>query len=73
MTIIASWNVNSIRVRYNHVDKFLKKINPDILLLQEIKCMNDEFPDFLDKTKYSLFLNGEKAKYGVAVIYKKKI
>ena len=35
--------------------------------------MNDEFPDFLDKTKYSLFLNGEKAKYGVAVIYKKNI
>lgn len=73
MTIIASWNVNSIRVRHNHVENFLKKVDPDILLLQEIKCMNDEFPDFFDKSKYDVIINGQKAKYGVAIIHKKKI
>ena len=46
MVIIASWNVNSIRVRFNHVKNFLNKVDPDILLLQEIKCLNDEFPNF---------------------------
>ncbi len=73
MTIIASWNVNSIRVRYNHVENFLNKVDPDILLLQEIKCMNEEFPDFFDQAKYNVIINGQKAKYGVAIIYKKEI
>ena len=73
MTIIASWNVNSIRVRYGHVENFLNKVDPDILLLQEIKCMNSEFPDFIDQSKYNVTINGQKAKYGVAIIYKKKI
>ena len=73
MTKIASWNVNSIRVRYNHVNHFLGKVDPDILLLQEIKCMNDEFPIFFDKSKYDIIVNGQKAKYGVAIIYKKTI
>ena len=62
MTIIASWNVNSIRVRYGHVENFLNKVDPDILLLQEIKCMNSEFPDFIDQSKYNVTINGQKAK-----------
>ena len=73
MTIIASWNVNSIRVRFNHVKNFLNKVDPDILLLQEIKCLNDEFPNFFDQTKYNVIINGQKAKYGVAIIHKKKL
>ena len=73
MTIIASWNVNSIRVRFNHVNNFLNKVDPDILLLQEIKCLNDEFPNFFDKSKYTVIINGQKAKYGVAIIHKKEI
>ena len=73
MTIIASWNVNSIRVRHNHVEDFLNKVDPDIILLQEIKCLNDEFPDFFDQSKYNAIINGQKAKYGVAIIHKKKI
>ena len=71
MTIIASWNVNSIRVRLNHVKRFLDTVDPDILLLQEIKCMNDEFPNFFDQSKYDVIINGQKAKYGVAIVYKK--
>ena len=73
MTTIASWNVNSIRVRFNQVSNFLNKVDPDILLLQEIKCLNDEFPNFFDKSKYNVIVNGQKAKYGVAIIHKKEI
>ena len=73
MTIIASWNVNSIRVRFNHVKNFLNKVDPDIILLQVIKCLNDEFPDFFDQSKYNAIINGQKAKFGVAIIHKKEI
>jgi exodeoxyribonuclease-3 len=39
---IASWNVNSIRARTEHVTRWLQKTNVDVLLLQELKSM--EFP-----------------------------
>ena len=35
--------------------------------------MNDEFPNFFDQTKYNVIINGQKAKYGVAIIHKKEI
>ncbi len=73
MTVIASWNVNSIRVRENHVKNFIEKVHPDILLLQEIKCMNEEFPEFLKNSSYKFLVNGQKAKYGVAIIYKENL
>ena len=39
---IASWNVNSIRTRAEHVTRWLQKTNVDVLLLQELK--STEFP-----------------------------
>ena len=71
MAIIASWNVNSIRVRFNHVNNFLNKVDPDILLLQEIKCLDDEFPNFFDKSKYNVIVNGQKAKLVLQLFTKK--
>ena len=41
---IATWNVNSINARIDHVVKFIKKDQSDIYLLQELKCTNDNFP-----------------------------
>ena len=41
---IATWNVNSIRARLNILLKWLKKNNPDILLLQELKAQEDAIP-----------------------------
>ena len=35
--IISSWNVNSVRVRLNHIIQYLKKNKPNFLLIQEIK------------------------------------
>jgi exonuclease III len=40
--VIASWNVNSIRARLEHVRGWLTQRNPDVLLLQELKAV--EFP-----------------------------
>ncbi len=41
---IATWNVNSIRQREKHVCRWLEKAQPDVLLLQEIKCEAQAFP-----------------------------
>jgi exodeoxyribonuclease-3 len=72
--IISSWNVNSIRVRIGHVVNYLKKNNPDILLLQEIKTENKNFPYLeLKEIGYNSEVHGQKSYNGVAIIYKKKI
>ena len=41
---IASWNINSIRLRQKTVVKFLKTASPDILCLQETKCIDELLP-----------------------------
>ena len=41
---IATWNVNSIRQREQHVARWLDRAEPDVLLLQEIKCESHAFP-----------------------------
>ena len=40
---IASWNVNSLRARFSHVIDWLSEFDPDILLLQELKCQQEDF------------------------------
>jgi len=42
---IASWNVNSIRARMDHVTTWLKQHQPDVLLMQEMKAT--EFPSLV--------------------------
>ena len=41
---LASWNINSVRLRIDLVAKFLKAVRPDVLCLQETKCVDDAFP-----------------------------
>ena len=41
---IVTWNVNSINARIEHLIKFIKKDKSDIYLIQELKCINDNFP-----------------------------
>ena len=41
---IATWNVNSIKARLPRVLEWLSDFQPDIALLQELKCINDAFP-----------------------------
>ena len=71
---IASWNVNSINSRIDHLKLFLKKNDIDIVLLQELKCINEKFPYLeLENIGYNCYVNGQKGWNGVAILSKKKI
>jgi len=71
---IATWNVNSVRARLPNVMDWLGKVRPDILLLQEIKCETDAFPE-MDFTMagYNLHVLGQKTYNGVALASLHKI
>ena len=67
---VATWNINSVRLRINLVERFLAEHQPDILCLQEIKCANDAFPaKAFRKAGYEhILVNGQKAYHGVAIV-----
>ena len=68
---IATWNVNSIRVRLNHVKEFIINKNPDVLLLQELKAQNHDIPkDELEDLGYNITFKGQKSYNGVAILSK---
>ncbi len=71
MIKIATWNVNSIRMRIPRLLEWIKEENPDVLLLQELKCTSEEFP-FLEFEQfgYNIQLSAEKGKNGVAIFSK---
>ena len=72
--ILASWNINSVRIRINSLEEWIKKRNPDVLFLQEIKCQNEDFPnDFFSNMGYQNFVYGQKGRNGVAVLLKKSL
>ena len=41
---LTTWNINSVRLRIDIVARFLKSARPDVLCLQETKCIDDAFP-----------------------------
>jgi exodeoxyribonuclease-3 len=67
---LTTWNINSVRLRIEHVAKFLKAVRPDVLCLQETKCPDDHFPTKrFARLGYShIALNGQKGYHGVAVV-----
>ena len=68
---IISWNVNSVRARINNILEYIKKAKPDILLLQEIKTQDENFPyDEFKKIGYESHVYGQKSYNGVAIISK---
>lgn len=68
---IATWNVNSLKVRLTHVLDWLSTTNCDVLALQELKLDNDNFPLVqLEDLGYYVCYNGQKAYNGVAIISK---
>jgi len=67
---ICTWNINSVRIRIDHINRLLAEQKPDFLCLQEIKVENKLFPNNLGLNgEYKhVFVNGQKAYNGVAII-----
>lgn len=66
---IATWNVNSLRIRLEHVLAWLSLHQPDLLALQETKVENHHFPEEQFRTAgYHTLFNGQKTYNGVAFI-----
>jgi exodeoxyribonuclease-3 len=68
--LIATWNINSVRLRINRVTNFLRRVSPDVLCLQEIKCQSGEFPHaaFEDAGYPYRHVVGQKGMHGVAIV-----
>ncbi len=68
---IATWNVNSLKVRLPHVLEWMQAHEPDVLVLQEIKQVTEMFPaDEIAEAGYKAIASGQKTYNGVAVIAK---
>lgn len=68
---IAAWNINSVRSRMPRVLEWLKESKPDIVLLQETKCTDSEFPRLEFETlDYNIATVGQKTYNGVAILSK---
>ena len=68
---IASWNVNSVKARLPHLLAFLEDAQPDILCLQETKCLTADFPMLEVKALgYHVEAIGQRAYNGVALLSK---
>ena len=67
---IATWNINSVRLRIRQVGQFLDRYRPDVLCLQEIKCPDDRFPvkPFKGRGYRHILVNGQKGYHGVAIV-----
>ena len=72
--LISSWNVNSVRARIENIKSYLLKYKPDILMMQEIKTEDINFPyDDFSSMDYESHVFGQKSYNGVAIISKKKL
>ncbi len=67
---LATWNINSVRLRIGLVGKLLETYAPDVLCLQETKCPDGSFPSraFAELGYPHIMLNGQKGYHGVATI-----
>ena len=67
---LATWNINSVRLRIRLVLRFLKAHPVDVLCLQEIKCQNEQFPaKKFAKAGYPYqAVHGQKGYHGVAIV-----
>lgn len=71
---IATWNVNSIKQRLDHLATFVKSAEPDVLCLQELKCVDEAFPKAeVEALGYNVVTHGQKAYNGVAILSKRPL
>lgn len=71
---IATWNVNSVKARSAHLMRWLGAFKPDIVMLQELKCVTEDFPVLDVKALgYNAVAVGQKTYNGVALLSTKPI
>ena len=69
MVKIATWNVNSIKARLPNVLAWLEAAKPDVALLQETKCLAENFPRLeIESAGYKAAVVGQKSYNGVAIL-----
>jgi exodeoxyribonuclease III len=68
---IATWNVNSVKQRLDNATAWLAECSPDIVCLQETKCVDDAFPrEAFEGLGYNVAIHGQKGFNGVAILSK---
>ena len=67
---LATWNINSVRLRLDLVSRFVRREKPDVLCLQEIKCIEGKFPELeLRALGFPhIAVAGQKGYHGVAIL-----
>ncbi len=66
---IATFNVNSVKARLGNLKDWLGEAEPDIVCLQEIKCVDDAFPKSdIEALGYNVAVHGQKTYNGVAIL-----
>ncbi len=71
MTVtVASWNINSVRLRMPIVQPLRRAARPDVLCLQETKVRDEDFPfsDLRDLGYRHIEISGQKGYHGVAIL-----
>ena len=69
MVTVATWNVNSLKTRLDHLVTWLKATPHDVVLLQETKLVDDAFPRLeIEALGYHVAMKGQKTYNGVAVL-----
>src|ERR1041384_1338275 len=68
---VASFNVNSLRARIGNLLTWLRTAKPDVVLLQEIKCVETDLPKLeIEDLGYNFEAVGQKTYNGVAILSK---
>jgi exodeoxyribonuclease-3 len=68
---IATWNINGVKARIDNLVHWLRESVPDVVLLQEIKSVDDAFPvEPIEELGYNIAVNGQKGFNGVAILSK---
>jgi exodeoxyribonuclease III len=71
---IVTWNVNSIKQRLEHLLAFVRTAEPDVVCLQELKCIDEAFPRAeVEAAGYNVATLGQKAYNGVAILSKRPL
>lgn len=74
MITVASWNINSIKIRSEAVAAWLGANTPDLLFLQELKCTTETFPtDIFTAAGYHATVHGQPGYNGVAILSREPV